>query len=152
MRDKYNLNTMPASANDTEEILTAESNIIPMIPGMAPEDRVDIPNIPVHIPGGIPVGIPGIPEQTDLSRVPPPPHVTQRGNQRNQEQEILDSNKKKMPFSKPIPKSFQNSWNDVNSGPMPPPPHPQPQPQGSQQEFGIPPGCLSLQVRRVSCT
>ena len=42
MRDKYNLNTLPASANESEEVSTGESNAIPMIPGMAPEDRVEV--------------------------------------------------------------------------------------------------------------
>ena len=43
MRDKYNLNTLPASANDADDIATGDdSNQIPMIPGMAPEDRVEV--------------------------------------------------------------------------------------------------------------
>ena len=63
MRDKYNLNTLPASANDADDIATGDdSNQIPMIPGMAPEDRVEV--------------IPGIPESRDFSRVPPPMNVT----------------------------------------------------------------------------
>ena len=43
MRDKYNLNTLPASANDADDVATGDdSNQIPMIPGMAPEDRVEV--------------------------------------------------------------------------------------------------------------
>ena len=67
MRDKYNLNTMPASANESEEVATSDqTNVVPMIPGMAPEDRVE----PMHMPG----------LDSDFSRVPPPLHVTTRGN------------------------------------------------------------------------
>ena len=67
MRDKYNLNTMPASANESEEVTTSDqTNVVPMIPGMAPEDRVE----PMHMPG----------LDSDFSRVPPPLHVTTRGN------------------------------------------------------------------------
>ena len=102
MRDKYNLNTLPASANESEEVSTGESNAIPMIPGMAPEDRVE------HVPM----------METDFSRVPPPTHVTQRGNfraeqegiQQQQQQQQEEAARKKMPFSKPIPKSFQNRY------------------------------------------
>ena len=45
MRDKYNLNTLPASANNETDEVESEANAVPMIPGMAPEDRVDIPGI-----------------------------------------------------------------------------------------------------------
>ena len=45
MRDKYNLNTLPASANNETDEVESEANAVPMIPGMAPEDRVDIPGM-----------------------------------------------------------------------------------------------------------
>ena len=115
MRDKYNLNTLPASANESEEVSTGESNAIPMIPGMAPEDRVNPMNFPPPM------------METDFSRVPPPTHVNERGNfrveqegihqqqqqqqpQHRQQQEQEEAAKRKMPFSKPIPKSFQNRY------------------------------------------
>ena len=62
-----------------------------------------------------------------------------------QQQQIRqeEQEKKKMPFSKPIPKNFQNSWNDVSSGaPVAPPPNPNFQ----ENIQSVPPGCLSLQV------
>merc|ERR1712223_1721462 len=162
MRDKYNLNTLPASANDADDIEAGDSNQIPMIPGMAPEDRVEV--------------IPGVshgPDSRDFSRVPPPSHVTSvpppqqippnrapNPDQFHQQQAALqaeqnqDQNKnKKTPYAKPIPKNFQNSWNDIGSG-APPPPLPQNMvgvPPGGGPDgppptnFMPPPGCMSLQ-------
>ena len=143
MRDKYNLNTMPASAADADDVAgVADSNQIPMIPGMAPEDRVEIPGV-----------------SSDLSRVPPPLNLGNHHQNPNTiplrsqpEIEIDHGGRKKMPYSKPIPKNFQNSWNDINSGPPPSaqhpgshPMHPQhPHQQQNNPDF-IPPDCLSLQ-------
>ena len=139
MRDKYNLNTMPASAADADDVAgVADSNQVPMIPGMAPEDRVEIPGV-----------------SSDLSRVPPPlnlgnhhqnnqnPNTIPLRSSQQAEMEIDHGGRKKMPYSKPIPKNFQNSWNDINSGPPPVPMHPQHHPQQNAPEF-IPPDCLSL--------
>lgn len=118
MRDKYNLNTMPAgSALDPDDIAGEDTNQIPMIPGMAPEDRVE--NIP---------GVSG-----DFTRVPPP-------ISRHEE-----DNRKKTPYSKPIPKNFQNSWNDVQVPPVQAPV------QAPMQE-SIPSGCLSLQELQRQAT
>ena len=181
MRDKYNLNTLPASAHETEETgETGESNAIPMIPGMAPEDRVEPMNFPPPM------------IDTDFSRVPPPTHVTQRGNFRGAEQEGIQQQqqhqqqkqqqeqeeaRRKMPFSKPIPKSFQNRYEYIlyykirviyqaifhglllkiskkkmfyswNDLSSGAPPPPQP---GSQAQEFIPPNCLSLQVCYILC-
>lgn len=141
MRDKYNLNTMPAgSANDAEEVET-EASSVPMIPGMAPEDRIVIPGV-----------------DADFRNVPPPATVTQRGNLRPEISEIEENMAvSKKPFSKPIPKSFQNSWNDVSSGPptLPPPPMTgMPPPSTPSQNFqeNVPPGCLSLQELQRQAT
>ena len=129
MRDKYNLNTMPATTGDSEDVSTADSTSVPMIPGMAPEDRVDIP--------GVDAG-PG-----EFSRVPPPSYVNSRGNHR---MDYDDSNsRKKVPHSKPIPKSFQNSWNDVGLAAGAPPLPP--------QDFGPPPaGSITLQELQRQAT
>lgn len=134
MRDKYNLNTLPASAMDVDDIAGNASggpsgegevsNSVPMIPGMAPEDRVEIPGM----------------SNNDFSRVPPPPNVTSSASSYDQEYHGGGRNSKKTPYSKPIPKNFQNSWNDVSAPPPPqqqgPPPMAPPGPQD--------PGCISL--------
>jgi len=177
MRDKYNLNTLPASANDADDVATGDdSNQIPMIPGMAPEDRVEV--------------IPGVshgPQPGDFSRVPPPSHVTsvpppqqippnrapnpdqfhqqQAALQAEQNQDQNNRNQsKKTPYSKPIPKNFQNSWNDIGSG-APPPPLPQNMvggippsggPEGPPPNFmpqgPPPPGGISLQELQRQAT
>jgi len=178
MRDKYNLNTMlPGTERDVDDIAGGnrdgmESEGV-MIPGMAPEDRVEV--------------IPGVSHTTDFSRVPPPSHVSvpppqipppsHRGpppehfNQQDQDQK-----NKKTPYSKPIPKNFQNSWNDIGSAPpmlhnnmgppggagMPPPPGGPGGPMGQDgppgpPNFGpqggpLPPGCISLQELQRQAT
>jgi polyadenylation factor subunit 2 len=159
MRDKYNLNTMPAAGPDSEDVSTADSSSnIPMIPGMAPEDRVDIPGVE----GG-----------TDFSRVPPPSlgggelgrdRGQDRGRDRGRDRGLdYEDSRKKTPYSKPIPKSFQNSWNDVGAGPPLPQAHQQLPPQQQQQggpvpqqqpaDFGPPgPGCISLQELQRQAT
>ena len=142
MRDKYNLNTMPTSATDADDVATGDdSSQLPIIPGMAPEDRVDLP--------GMSAG--------EFSRVPPPSHITPHGNPRHHENFNDDSNRKKTPYSKPIPKSFQNSWNDISSGPPPPqpqqaPPHAVGPPPPSDNFGPPPPGCLTLQELQRQAT
>lgn len=162
MRDKYNLNTMPGLAADVDDIANDDPNQMPMIPGMAPEDRVEIPGVANNI--------------SDLTRVPPPVHVTHAGLPPGPIDPDQDNRNKKTPYAKPIPKNFQNSWNDITSGPPPPqmqqppqqpPPqhHPQMPPQFHDQppmdNFGpphpggppphgppmgaLPPGCISLE-------
>jgi len=89
MRDKYNLNTLPpgqeedyGNIGDLVETNQPTVNNSVTIPGMAPEDRVE---------GFASSSIPGL----DF-HAPEDPVVTDR---------------KKQPFSKPIPKSFQANWN-----------------------------------------
>lgn len=94
MRDKYNLNTLPpgmeedyGNIGDAVEGKHADASKDGVcIPGMAPEDRVES------------MVIPGL----DFSHSPAD----------------LQSfaEKKKQPFSKPIPKSFQANWNTDNAG------------------------------------
>ena len=105
MRDKYNLNTLPF-AQEHDDIATSgvdnsgayanvniNQNSRPhIIPGMAPEDRVpgadDHQKLPPHLQGfNFGNNIPG------LDRVQ------------------MDEPSKKVPYAKPIPKNFQNSWN-----------------------------------------
>ena len=106
MRDKYNLNTLPyaqehddvaTSGGDTTSAVyggggVSQNNRTPIIPGMAPEDRVpgsdDHQKLPPHLQGfNFGTNIPG------LDRVQ------------------MDEPSKKVPYAKPIPKNFQNSWN-----------------------------------------
>ena len=120
------------------------------------------------------------PDSRDFSRVPPPSHVTSvpppqqippnrapNPDQFHQQQAALqaeqnqDQNKnKKTPYAKPIPKNFQNSWNDIGSG-APPPPLPQNMvgvPPGGGPDgppppnFMPPPGCMSLQELQRQAT
>ena len=119
MRDKYNLNTLPF-AQEHDDIATSGGEIPPgayvggnqinrttVIPGMAPEDRVpgadDHQKLPPHLQGfNFGANIPG------LDRVQ------------------MDDSSKKVPYAKPIPKNFQNSWNhDIG------PPSQQPNPMNN---------------------
>ena len=114
MRDKYNLNTLPF-AQEHDDIATSgidnpgayanvnmnHNNRPHVIPGMAPEDRVpgadDHQKLPPHLQGfNFGNNIPG------LDRVQ------------------MDEPSKKVPYAKPIPKNFQNSWNhDLGPSPNP---------------------------------
>ncbi|XP_065225352.1 uncharacterized protein Wdr33 isoform X2 [Planococcus citri] len=88
MRDKYNLNTFPASILGFEEYEDESGTI--RIPGMGPEDKVDISKLPENIMSSIPGLDSGI---------------------------FKDKNKtqKKVPYAKPIPKNFQAQWNEQRS-------------------------------------
>ncbi len=142
MRDKYNLNTMPAgSAQDVDDIAGAdEPNQVPMIPGMAPEDRVDIPGVTGDlraVPPPIGLNHFGNHSQLNLENLPTSHTQTQHPrDHHHQEDKSGGGGSKKTPYSKPIPKNFQNSWNDLSSGAPPPPAAMHPQVP--------PPGCLSL--------
>merc|ERR550519_672857 len=78
--------------------------------------------------------------------------------EQNQDQNNRNQSKK-TPYSKPIPKNFQNSWNDIGSG-APPPPMPQHMagvppgdgPEGPPPNFMPPPGCISLQELQRQAT
>ena len=100
----------------------------------------------------------------------PPPPIDQFAPP-PQEQTQEQNKNKKTPYSKPIPKNFQNSWNDIGSGappPMPqnmvggppggipPPGGPMGGPMGGQDgpppnfrpqgpQGPLPPGCITLQ-------
>jgi len=95
MRDKYNLNTLPPGQEEDYgnlgDLVTEQSHqgaaSNVAIPGMAPEDRVE---------GFASSSIPGL----DFHGP-----------------EDLLSDRKKQPFSKPIPKSFQANWNTDNAEP-----------------------------------
>ena len=95
MRDKYNLNTLPPGMEEDYGNIGDGvkgkhgdgSKVGVNIPGMAPEDRVESAMV-----------IPGL----DFSHSPA------------DLQSIAE--KKKQPFSKPIPKSFQANWNTDGAG------------------------------------
>ncbi|KAH8344002.1 hypothetical protein KR084_003119 [Drosophila pseudotakahashii] len=83
MRDKYNLNTLPASLAALDECEYDDA----IIPGMGPEDRVEFTESLTADKGFIP----GL--DLDPSRAL---------NDRDRE--------KKVPYSKPIPRNFQVNW------------------------------------------
>lgn len=89
MRDKYNLNTLPASLQGLEECEIDEHNIT--IPGMGPEDKIDFTESLMADKGFIP----GL--DLDTSNL--------ADNKRDKD--------KKVPYSKPIPRNFQAQWNDT---------------------------------------
>lgn len=82
MRDKYNLNTLPASLAALDECEYDDA----VIPGMGPEDRVEFTESLTADKGFIP----GL----DLD----PSKFT------------LKDGEKKVPYSKPIPRNFQAQW------------------------------------------
>ncbi|KAE8752266.1 hypothetical protein FOCC_FOCC001059 [Frankliniella occidentalis] len=95
MRDKYNLNNMPAGSGGLEEMEHDDSAVIP---GMGPEDKVDnthdsheLSVTSSSIDGG---AIPGLDFDMD---------------DKNCKQPLI----KKVPYSKPIPRNFQAQWNDT---------------------------------------
>lgn len=99
MRDKYNLNTLPASLAGLEDYEMDEHIVIP---GMGPEDKIDgfIDGLTSDASNGI---IPGL----DLD--------TSALNDKKEKE-------KKVPYSKPIPKNFQAHWNEPKKIDDHPPP------------------------------
>ncbi|XP_053693919.1 uncharacterized protein LOC128741846 [Sabethes cyaneus] len=89
MRDKYNLNTLPASLAGLED---CELDDHVVIPGMGPEDKIDIADSLGTNNNGV---IPGL----DFANVT-------NFNEKMRE--------KKIPYSKPIPRNFQAQWNEAN--------------------------------------
>ncbi|RZF44340.1 hypothetical protein LSTR_LSTR006890 [Laodelphax striatellus] len=89
MRDKYNLNTLPASLGGVDE---NDIDDYAAIPGMGPEDKVDLLSTQQEENTTVSSGvIPGL----DFDP-------------------LDEKNKialKKVPYSKPIPKNFQAQWN-----------------------------------------
>jgi len=112
MRDKYNLNTLPAgmAGYDDNEIGLSHKNLARMaliinyfltddmalIPGMGPEDKVDVPS-------GVSFGSSS---SLDPSVIP--------GLDFDSLQD-LQKPTKKVPYAKPIPKNFQAQWNETKS-------------------------------------
>ncbi|XP_058057291.1 pre-mRNA 3' end processing protein WDR33 [Anopheles bellator] len=86
MRDKYNLNTLPASLAGLDEC-ELEEHIV--IPGMGPEDKVDIV------------------ESIATKETGPIPGLDLNVNNFNEKMR-----EKKIPYSKPIPRNFQAQWNE----------------------------------------
>lgn len=91
MRDKYNLNTLPAGLQGLEECEIDEHNIT--IPGMGPEDKIDFTESLTADRGFIP----GL--DLDTSNLP----------------DNKNAKDKKVPYSKPIPRNFQAQWNDTGN-------------------------------------
>lgn len=88
MRDKYNLNTLPASLQGSEEYDIDEHIAIP---GMGLEDKLDFTESLIADNGFIP----GL--DLDTSNL--------TDNRKDKD--------KKVPYSKPIPRNFQAQWNDT---------------------------------------
>ncbi|KAB0798586.1 hypothetical protein PPYR_09579 [Photinus pyralis] len=89
MRDKYNLNTLPAGISGLEDVDIDEPSVIP---GMGPDDKVEF-----TLSSETPTTIPGL--DIDITSI-----------------SIEDKFKsKKVPYSKPIPRNFQAQWNETAS-------------------------------------
>ncbi|XP_043799551.1 uncharacterized protein LOC122718522 [Apis laboriosa] len=93
MRDKYNLNTLPAGSAGVDDHEIADEAAV--IPGMGPEDRINADGEPEDKSGGIP----GL----DLD------HAVDEGKK---------FANKKVPYSKPIPRNFQAQWNEMEAEDM----------------------------------
>eukprot|EP00095_Tigriopus_kingsejongensis_P005051 maker-scaffold1150_size58936-snap-gene-0.17 protein:Tk05051 transcript:maker-scaffold1150_size58936-snap-gene-0.17-mRNA-1 annotation:"AGAP001362-PA" len=157
MRDKYNLNTLPAGVEDDNLNASDMPSASITIPGMAPEDRIDsgVGSNSSYGPGGLSqMGIPGL---------DPAEEAASGGANGNHMME-----KKKVPYAKPIPKQFQNSWN-TGDAPASMAPHPTlgssaqafdpplgqggyPQKGPSMQGGPSPAGCISLQELQRQAT
>lgn len=103
MRDKYNLNTLPAGLNGFDDVLIGADGMIigddPIIPGITGvEDKVVV-DITSAIPSdaSLATAIPGL----DLDAPP------------KNEEDNKSNKAKKVPYSKPIPRNFQAQWNDT---------------------------------------
>ncbi|EFN82285.1 WD repeat-containing protein 33 [Harpegnathos saltator] len=93
MRDKYNLNTLPAGSAGVDDHEIADEAAV--IPGMGPEDRINADGESEDKSGGIP----GL----DLD------HAVDEGKK---------FANKKVPYSKPIPRNFQAQWNEMEAEDM----------------------------------
>ncbi|KAL6432888.1 hypothetical protein ACFW04_006322 [Cataglyphis niger] len=93
MRDKYNLNTLPAGSAGIDDHEIADEAAV--IPGMGPEDRINADSESEDKSGGIP----GL----DLD------HAVDEGKK---------FANKKVPYSKPIPRNFQAQWNEMEAEDM----------------------------------
>ena len=117
MRDKYNLNTLPFGMMEEESVSTAgdASNSVSVIPGMAPEDRVEGASVASS-------SIPAMSTSFD-SFSSPAASASIPGLDSNAKEDVSDPFEKKIktPYAKPIPKNFEASWNSL-PGQGPPPP------------------------------
>ncbi|CAB3371027.1 Hypothetical predicted protein [Cloeon dipterum] len=93
MRDKYNLNTLPAGMSGYDD---NEIDDMALIPGMGPDDKVDVPSGTTFTPSSSldPADIPGL----DFDSV-----------------HDMHKPLKKVPYAKPIPKNFQAQWNETKN-------------------------------------
>lgn len=110
MRDKYNLNTMPVGTEDDSLTSSDTPAAAITIPGMAPEDRVDS-----GIGSNPSFGALGASSSSTIPGLDPEEEAMMDSKQHHQQQQ------KKVPYAKPIPKQFQNSWTS-GEGPAPMPP------------------------------
>ncbi|KAK6617397.1 hypothetical protein RUM43_014406 [Polyplax serrata] len=101
MKDKYNLNTLPAGLPGMED---NEIDEMSCIPGMAPEDRVE--------------GLPAVGENLLLFK-----QESNDGIIPGLDDDLLDPEAKKkkpakkQPYAKPIPKNFMAQWNETGMTP-----------------------------------
>lgn len=110
MRDKYNLNTLPASLAGLEDYEMDEHIVIPGM-GMGPEDRMEFGDMPMPM--------------NDLTTTisnqavnNPEPISADHGiiPGLDLDTSSLRDREKKTPYSKPIPKNFQAQWNEPEKG------------------------------------
>lgn len=93
MRDKYNLNTLPPGVMP-EDAELMDDHHAPNIPGMGPEDKVDVEGLDKQqevntaLAAGV---IPGLDVEPTAQESKPT---------------------KKVPYAKPIPRNFQAQWNE----------------------------------------
>lgn len=135
MRDKYNLNTLPRGLDDTgeyDEPATTPASATPNIPGMGLEQAtLDMVRAVHDLQNPVPPPL-GPPKKKERPELPIP------GLDFGDEgQEGRHGGHKRTPFSKPIPKHFQQQWME-NKQPLLLAP---PQDQG---EVEIPPGGPNL--------
>ncbi|XP_044750230.1 pre-mRNA 3' end processing protein WDR33 [Coccinella septempunctata] len=95
MRDKYNLNTLPGGIAGLEDLdMAAVEEPSSIIPGMGPEDKVDITSL-----------------ISDANETIPGLDLDMLGGVTNEDK----VKPKKVPFSKPIPRNFQAQWNETGA-------------------------------------
>ncbi len=144
MRDKYNLNTQPYGQEENaqaHESSSGNAHNSAVIPGMAPEDKVDLTDEDSSSGFSVPK-IPGLDQELDMAA----------------------ERKQRTPFAKPIPKSFQARWNQTGDDHTmaPPPSHygnanltplgAPPTAQSLSAPQNLPHDCLSLQELQRQAT
>ncbi|XP_064611649.1 pre-mRNA 3' end processing protein WDR33-like [Liolophura sinensis] len=144
MRDKYNLNTLPAGTEQELLEYDLEPQNVPAIPGMGLEH-----GLPEHLK----------PKEEAEDNLPSIPGLNWSEDETfYKQQELANMPKKKIPFSRPVPRSFEMAWKENRLPPkmanpppkedhrpgrnQPPPPHPNhgnPNNHGNPQNRGAPP-------------